>query len=267
MSGRVIITIAIAFSALVSCSEYQKVLKTTDMQYKYDKALEYYKAEKFTRAYPLLEELYITYRGSDKGEKIAYYHANCEFKLKDYISASHHFEQFTKNYPGSAYAEPSAFLSAYCTYKMSPKYSLDQTDTYSAISAFQLFAIKYGQSTKMDSVNVLLDELRLKLEFKDYKAAMLYFDMERYKAAKVAFDGFNGRFPNSKYKEETAYLAFKSAYLLALNSVEEKKSERIEDAIKAYHTFADRFTSSKYLKEASVYVSKLNEVQVDTKKS
>lgn len=258
-----LLSLALIFSA---CSEYQKVLKSTDMQYKYDKALEYFKAEKYIKAYPIFEELHIAYRGSEKGERIAYLLAQCEYGLEDYILAGYRFGQFHKDYPSSVHAEESQFLAAYCNYKMSPRWSLDQTDTYKAIRSFQLFALSYPESSKMDSVNTLLDELRYKIEFKEYKSAKLYYRMERYKAASLAFENFNKRYPNSDYREETFYLSFRSAYMLALNSVDDKKADRIENAMKAYRTFADRFPDSSLLRDAQALHEELTQTKEDTKK-
>ncbi|GAB5538567.1 MAG: outer membrane protein assembly factor BamD [Salibacteraceae bacterium] len=253
----------ILFIALIfgSCSEHRKVLRSDDMQYKYDMALEYMADEKYTKAYPLLDELYIMYRGSNKGEKIAYTLAECEFGMKDFILAGHRFGQFKKNYPHSEYAEKAQFLSAYCNYRMSPKYSLDQTDTYRAIRSFQLFTIQYPESELIDSTNTLLDELRYKIELKDYKTAKLYYRREAYRAATVALKNFNQRYPNSQYREETWYMWLKASYLLAMNSVEEKKVDRIEMALEAYRTFADRFPDSSYAREAKNLYEDLEKIQ------
>jgi len=250
----------IVFALLLGgCSEYRKVLKSTDMQYKYDKALEYYKSGKYAKSYPLFEELYIVYRGTEKGEKIAYYQANCDYKMKDFILAAHRFEQFYKNYPSSVYAEECQFMSAYCNYKLSPKFSLDQTDTYKAIRSFQLFTIQYPDSRLIDSCNQLLDELRFKIEYKEYRTAKLYYRMENYRAAVVSFGNFNNRYPNSAFKEETWFLSYKASYLLAVNSIEEKKVERIGDAMKAYVNFADRFPESARMKDAESLYEDLQE--------
>ncbi len=265
MKLRFLIAILSLFTVLSSCTEYRKVLKSDDMQYKYDTALNYYKDGKFTRAYPLLEELYIVYRGTTKGERIAYLQAKCDFSLKDYILASHRLSQFYKNYPSSEYAEECQFLAAYCNYLLSPKWSLDQADTQKAIRALQLFAIDHPESRRIDSCNLLLDEMRLKLEFKDYKAAKLFYKMERYRAAQMAFSNFNRKYPASKKKEETWFLELKSAFLLALNSVEDKKLERIEIAIDAYVTFVDRFPNSENLREAETMYEKLQRMQQESK--
>ena len=265
MKRAIFLSLAVITILVTACTEYRQVLKSGDMQYKYDTALRYYKEGKITKAYPLMEELYIAYRGTDKGERIAYYQAKCDFKLHDYILAGHRFSQFYKNYPNSVYAEECQFLAAYCNYKLSPKWSLDQTDTERAIRSFQLFTIDYPESKRIDSCNALLDELRFKLEYKEYRAAKLFYKMEMYHASRTAFSNFNRTYPSSKFREECYFLEFKSGYLLALNSVEDKKLERIEVAMNAYLTFVDRFPQSKSLKEAEALYDKLSQLHEEMK--
>lgn len=242
--------ITVVAALFTACSDYQKVLKGDDNQKKYDMALELYKDGKYNRAFPLFDQLNIVYRGTEKGERIAYYQAMCNFGVKDYILAEHRLTQYYKNYPSSPFAQGAQFNAAICAYKMSPTYSLDQGETKKALRSFQRFTLDYPESNKIDTVNGLMDELRGKLEYKDYKAARLYFDMESYRAATTAIEHFINEYPNSEYREEMTYAYLKSAYELATNSVQDKKLERIEQAMEAYTTFASRFPESKKIDEA-----------------
>ncbi|MBT3647768.1 MAG: outer membrane protein assembly factor BamD [Flavobacteriales bacterium] len=264
MRGISFATALLALILISSCSDYRKVLKSKDMQYKYDTALEFYKDGKYAKAYPLFEELNIAYRGTEKGEKIAYYQAKCDYLLRDYMLGSHRFQQFYRNYPSSKMAEEAEFLAAYCNYQLSPKFSLDQNETYKAIRSFQLFAIDYPDSKRIDSCNMLLDELRGKLEHKDYRASMLYYKTSSYRAAQQALSNFNKEYPYSEHKEECWFLEYKAGYLLAFNSVDDKKNERIDQAMKAYVTFVDRFPESKYLREAESMFDSLQKQKGDT---
>ena len=45
-------------------------------------------------------------------------------------------------------------------------------------------------------------------------------------------------------------MLLKSKYLLGINSVEEKKEERLSSALDEYFSFVDEFPESKYRKEA-----------------
>jgi outer membrane protein assembly factor BamD len=237
-------------AVISGCNDYRKVLKSDDNQEKYDAALSLFKDGKYTRAYPIFEQLNIVYRGTEKGERIAYYQAMCDYKMKDYILAEHRFTQFLRNYPGSSFSQECQFLSAYCNYLMSPTFSLDQRETAEAMRSFQKFAMDYPESSKIDSVNMLIDELRNKIEYKEYKAAILYYKMESYRAATSALKNFLSAYPNSQFKEEVQFALLESSYLLAKNSVPDKKVERIEEAMKAYTTFASRFPESKQIATA-----------------
>ena len=250
------INIILFFSLLIflgGCSEYQKVLKSSDINLKYDKALEYYGEKEYYKAYPLFEELIAIYRGTEKAENLMYMYAYSDYYLKDYILAAHRFSQFVKTFPVSERAEECQFMVGLCNYKNSPKASLDQTNTVIAINELQLFTNLYPNSELVDSCNVIIDELLEKLAKKRFEKANLYLQTENYKSAIIAYKNFLDDFPDTEYREESEFLIFKSSHFLALNSVESKKSERIDNAIKAYITFVDSFSGSKYLKKAEDY--------------
>src|SRR5690606_19541175 len=121
------------------------------------------------------------------------------------------------SYPTSPYAEECTFLSAYCQYLSSPRVDLDQTSTYNAIDELQYFVNRYPRSTKIDTCNKLIDELRLKLETKAYNNAYLFYNMEYYNSASVLFAQLLRDFPDTKRRPELYYMIVKSGYLYANN--------------------------------------------------
>jgi outer membrane protein assembly factor BamD len=242
-----------AIAALASCSKYSKLLKSTDVELKYTKAVEYYDAGDYAKALSLFDELGTLFRGTARSEAVHHYIANCHYHLKDYYFASYYYKNFAKTYPNSPLAEESLFKSAFCAYKNSPNPSLDQRDTNQAIDEFQLFLDKYPNTALKDSANKMIDELRLKLETKAYNSAKLYYQTENYKSAAIALNNLLREFPESKHAEEIEFLIVKSQYLLAINSIDSKKEERFTATIESYHKFVDHFKSSKYLKQAETY--------------
>ena len=52
-SGEILFDVA----TLYSCSKYQKVLKSDDINFKYEQAVKYYKNSEFNKALPLFNEL------------------------------------------------------------------------------------------------------------------------------------------------------------------------------------------------------------------
>ena len=233
-----------------SCSKFNRIQKSSDMNLKYNAAIKYYENKKYYQALQLLEELIVVFKGTDKAENAYYYYCLSYFYTGDYTSAAYHFNNFAQTFPTSARAEEASFYNAYCYYLDSSPSSLDQQSTYDALKQFQLFVNRYPTSTRVAECNKLMDELRLKLEDKAYDIAKLYYKMEDYKSAIVALGNVVKDFPASKYREECLFLTLKSAYLYAGNSIEAKKSERYQGAIEQYTKLVEAFPTTQYLKEA-----------------
>jgi len=246
--------ILIVFVLLLSgCSDYNKIVKSTDYEFKYKKALEYYEDGQFVRSSTLLKELINIVRGTSRADKVYYYYAKSQYGLKDNMMAGHYFKTLVKEFPRSEFAEESQFMVGYCYYLDSPGPRLDQSVTQNAIDALQLFINLYPRSTRVDETNRLIIELRDKLVYKSYLSAKLYYDLDNYKAAVVALTSSLKEFPDTKYREELMYMLLKAKYMLAILSVEEKKHERLSAALDEYFTFVDEYPESKYRKEVEKY--------------
>jgi outer membrane protein assembly factor BamD len=247
---------ALLLLVFASCSEYNKVLKSTDINYKYEKAIEYFNKEQYYKSLPLLEELIGLTRGTQLAENVQYYYARSQYGGKDFYMANYYLKTFTKTFSNSTRAEECQFLAAECSYQLSPSYSLDQTDTYNAINEYQLFLDKYPYSNLRDSANHQIERLNGKLERKDYEIAYQYAKTLRFKAAASAFKEFLKQYPSSQYKEEAMYQIVRCNYLLAEGSIEEKKLERMRATSESYLNFASAFPESKWLKMAKLYFEK-----------
>src|SRR5215470_17480130 len=117
MSFKKVFILLSAVTLLASCSKYQRILKSTNNEAKFNAAVAYYEKKDYFRALPLFEELISVYRGQGKAEKVYYYYAYCNYYLEDYELAAYHFENFVNTFPRSEYTEECAFLHAYCFYK------------------------------------------------------------------------------------------------------------------------------------------------------
>ena len=235
---------------MVSCSKYQKILKSTDLNFKFEKAVMYYEKEDFNRALPLLEELSTAFRGSAKAEEVNYYYAYCHYSLGEYLLASYLFDTYAKTYPNGKHTEECQYITAYCFYLESPIYKLDSKNTYKAINQLQLFTNLYPKSERVEQCNNLIDELREKLAKKAFFNAKQYVITEYHKSAIIALQNVLIDFPGSKYEQEIYFLIVESSFQLAKNSISTKKQERLENTIDAYHEFVEKYPESQFLKQA-----------------
>lgn len=247
----------VALLIVTGCGDYNKILKSTDYDFKYKKAIEYYEEGEYAKAGGLFQELVNIYRGTSRADHIYYYYAKSMMGQKDYLMATHYFKSLLKEFPGSQYYEEAQFMVGYCSYLLSPKARLDQTVTYEAIESLQLYINLYPYNDRVDEARRLIDELQAKLVYKSYLNAKLYYDFENYKAASISVANSLKEYPDSPYREELMYMLLKSKYLLAINSIEEKKEERLSDALDEYFLFVDEYPESSYRKEVDKYYNTL----------
>lgn len=220
---------------LSSCSEYQKAYKNEDADVKYEVGAKLYEKGKYDKAIRLFEQAAPAYKGKPQSERMFFMFAQSYFKTKQYYLAGYQFESFASSYPKSEKAEEAAFLGAKCYSLLSPRYSLDQSDTDKAMEKLQNFIDNYPTSTYLADANEVMKELKNKLEKKAFEIAKQYNTISDYKAALIALENFISDYPGTQYKEDALFYKFDSAYQLAINSVPSKMEERLNNAKTAYN--------------------------------
>ena len=104
---------------LCACSDYQKLLKSSDADLKYEKAIEYFDKGDYMRAQTLFDEVTTYYRGTERSETLLNYIARSYMGQKDYYSATEYYKAYVRTYPKGQYAEESKFMIGYCYYNRS----------------------------------------------------------------------------------------------------------------------------------------------------
>lgn len=244
-----LVVVMISVSA-VSCSEYQKALKSEDAVVKYGVAEKMYDKGKYSKAIKLFEQIAPSFKGKPQSEKMYFMFAQSYYKTKQYYLAGYQFESFASGYPKSEKAEEAAFLGAKCYANLSPVFSLDQTDTFKALDKLQAFIDNYPNSQYMNEANTLVKDLSQKIEKKVFLNAKNYNKISDYKSALVALDNFVADYPGTPYKEEALYVKLDSAYQLAINSVQAKMEERLINARAAYNALVKFNPNTEYKKKA-----------------
>ena len=274
-----IIIALVSDSVLTSCGEYNKVLKSTDYEYKYEAAKSYFGKGQNTKAAAILEELITILKGTDKAEESLYMLGMTYYNQGDFITASHYFSTYYNTYPRGTYTEQARFYSGKALFLDTPEPRLDQSSTYKAIQELQMFMEYFPASNRHQEAQQMIFDLQDKLVMKDYMAARLYYDLgsytgnssysttgNNYLACIVTAQNALKDYPYTKLREDISILLLRAKYDMAKESVEEKKEERMRDAIDEYYAFKNEFPESKYIKEveniykdAKKYVKEINE--------
>ncbi len=234
-----------------SCDTPEKVMKSTDIEYKKAKAISWYNKKEYYKCIPVLEELIGLLKGRQSVEELYYMYANANYKQGDYLISAYHFKHFYDEYPNNEKAEECLYMYAKSYEQLSPKPVLDQANTMKALEAFQLFINAYPQSKYMVQVNDGVKSLRRKLELKALNAADLYYKTSNFKAAATTYANVLKSYPDIAESEMITYMIIKSNFDFAKNSIPARKAERFDNVIKSYGDFKDKFHNSEYLDDAN----------------
>ena len=246
---------SLAAVALASCVEYNKVLKSTDNQYKFDYAKRAYENRKYMQAITLLQDLQMPLRGTENGEDATFLLAMSYFENKDYLNSGVYFKNYYQRYPRGKYAELARFYCGYGYYLDSPEPQLDQTLTLKAIEELQGFLDYFPNSDKAGLAKNSIFELQDKLTLKQLQNAQLYYNLgnymgNNYESAIVVSQNAIKDYPYSKYKEDFELLILKSKFQEAKQSVSERQADRFRDVVDEYYSFINNNPESKHKKEA-----------------
>lgn len=260
--NKLLLGLLLLWPLFAGCSEYSKVLKSADVDEKYEYAKMYYEQGKYTKSSTLLTDVVPIYRGTEKAEEALYLLAMSYFNLRDYVSSSEYFLRYVNNYPRGAKVQECRFNLAYGDYKDSPDARLDQTVTKKAIKELDSFIDLYPRTQLADSATVMRIELSDRLCYKEYLSAKLYLDLgtymgNNYESAVITARNAQDDYPFSKYREDLGFLIFKARYEAAVNSIAEKEEERYRQAFDEYFTFINEFPETVYLKETRKMYDKI----------
>jgi outer membrane protein assembly factor BamD len=247
---------------LASCGGFEKIRKSSDVNYKLTKANEYFDKKDYVHANALYKELMPIMKSTRNYEALFYKYAYTFYYLKDYVEASYYFKNFTEYFPSGKDAEECEFMSAVCLFKFAPKYALDQTNTVKSLEAMQSFVNRYPTSKWGAQANDYIGQSRKKLEMKQADAAKLYFNILQYRASMVAYRSVMRNYPESVNTDLYEFMIMKAMYKYAKASVPEKQEERYASAINAYRELKDGYPQSKYIPDADkLYIEVDNNVK------
>lgn len=232
-----------------SCSNVQRILNTRDTEIIYEQALNYYNAEKWAKAYDLLEFCEPYVRNTEREDTVCFYMGRCSFMLHQYEPAATTFDKFRHTYGRSAFIENAEALFAISLYNMCPPPERDQSKTTQAIIAISEFMAHYPESPQMPVFQDMTKELTWRLHEKAYLNAYTYYKIERYDSAIIAFKNAIKKYPTSHRREDLMYYIVKSGYEFADSSVESKRLERYMTMLDSYYSFVMEYPDSKYKKE------------------
>jgi len=259
-----VLLMAVAFS---SCKNQNLIRQGDSLQVAFKKAMNLYQAEEYTDAVNAFETVLEIGRGTDYGQEAQFYLAESYYHDERYLLAASEYERYMSLFPRSPKHQDAMFKEAYCYYKLSPRYKLDQGYTRTAIEKLRIFNSEYPNSERADQAAEYITEMRAKLAKKLYYSADLYMRIDDYDAAITYYDLTINDYPESIWAQRALVDKIHAYNVYASRSVESKQAERYQKAVSAYETFIQLFPQGEYRSQAEEYVdrarSALAELNID----
>lgn len=251
-----IFSILIIFAGILSgCGEYQRVIKSTDPNVKYEYAKRLYDQGKYAQSASILQEIVSIFKGQEKAEETLYMLGMCNYHTKDYLNSGAYLSTYYKRYPKGKYVEDARYYCGRGYYLDSPDPQLDQSATVRAIEELTNFLELYPTNPRVPEAQAAIFDLQDKLALKQLQNAQLYYNLgtylgNNYESAVIVAQNALKAYPYAKYKEQLEMLVLKSRFQEAENSVAEKKAERYATVIDEYFSFINNYPESSYRSEA-----------------
>ena len=275
MKIRLIVMPLLALLLTGCAGEYNKVLKSSDLDYRYEYAKQSFAEGKFNQAAILLQDLITAKKGSDEAEESLYMLGMSDYMNGDFESAAATFRKYYQTYPRGIYAEQAMYYVGQSLYESAPEPRLDQTPTIGAINAYQQFLDFFPGSQLREKAQSRLFELQDKLVVKELLSAQLYFNLggyfgnvnsgteSNYSSCIIVAQNALKTYPYTKWREDFSLLVMKSKFELAENSTEDKKLERYRDAEDECYGFLNEYPESAQCSLAEKYIAKCKKVTKD----
>ncbi|MCB5245259.1 MAG: outer membrane protein assembly factor BamD [Candidatus Cloacimonadaceae bacterium] len=179
-----ILTILLAVLMLITACSSNKTVLTTEE--KLALADQLYAKGKYTRAAELYAQVYLD-RISTSSAYALLREADCYFKVNRFADAYAAYQEYIINFPNYPEVSTALFRSAVCLYEQSLAPQFDQTETLSAIEAFEKFKAKYPDDPLCEEADKYIQKAKYKLTEKKFHIGYTYYKMKDYSAALMYF--------------------------------------------------------------------------------
>ncbi|MFC1561442.1 outer membrane protein assembly factor BamD [candidate division KSB1 bacterium] len=239
---------------MVTCSPNVTALRNAPPEEQFAFGKQLFEREDYLNAQIMFDRLARLNIISEYADSTQYYLAESYYLTNEFILAQSEYMRLIQRMPGSPLARDSMFKIGLCFYNMSPRPTLDQEYTESAMRAFVQYLSTFPDDTEYrDEVDRYILELRGKLAEKDFYNAEIYRKMGDYESAVIYYDVVLGEYYDTEVAARALYR--KAQALLEL--------ERFSDAQEALQIFLRNFPEHELIFEVN---EKMLEIKADISK-
>ena len=247
---KILYTLLVLLAAFACKSQYEVLLTSSDVDAKYNAAMDYFQKKKYQKAAQLFESMAVLTNGTARDDTVQYYWGLSNYRNKDYYTAESNFSRFVQNFPRSPFAPDAQFYRLDCLYRATYRWELDQQPSRACMDAINQYLREYQDDLPhREACQKMLHDRQDRLDRKDFEAGKQYYVMEDYPAARVKLKNVLKANSENFYREDVLYYTAMASYHYARLSVKDKQKERYLTFVDDYLNFVGEYPESRYKKE------------------
>lgn len=239
-----------------ACSSKTTIRPGDSLELAFEKSMMVFEQGNYSQAARNFELVLSIGRGTELARQAQFLLAESYFNSRQFVLAAAEYRRYYTNFPRSDRRVDAEFREALSYYRLSPRFKLDQQDTYRAIERFQLFIQRYPETELSNQAREYIAEMREKLAKKEFHSAELYLRLRQYRAAALSYDMVIDRFPETSWAEKALMRQILAYTIFAENSVEERQQERFEKAIASYQKYLQLFPRGPHRADAEAHYNR-----------
>ena len=169
----------------------------------------------YLEAEHLLDIMKLQYSGSAHADSVQFLLGECNTREGKFLLAAYEYGAVRRSFPSSPLVRQAQYNVAESYYNMAPPSEVDQEYSKKAVEEFQAFLEMYGRPAGIsDSLSAQatsrIHELRDRQGKKAYETAVLYYNMNQFKACGVYCDIVQEKYYDTGFAEQAGLLKIKS---------------------------------------------------------
>lgn len=171
---------------ITSCSS-NKILEYGSSEEALKEADAYFEAGKYRKAIPFYQKIVnesSTVLMAEAQMKLA----DCYFNKEDYIDARFEYEEFIRQFSNHPNTAKAFFQIGICYFELSLPAHYDQTETFSAIDAFNEYLERYPFDDRKNEAIEYINKCRMKLLEKKFWNGYAYYKISDFPSALMYFE-------------------------------------------------------------------------------
>lgn len=165
----------------------------------FDKGTRDFERRRYLEAVESFQRIVSNFPGHARVAEAQYYLAEAYFGLEEYVNAAFEYERLVDIYPSSQWRDDAQFKIGESYYEQSRRAELDQSETFSALSAFRRFIDDNSGSPLVEDARDRIRSLRNRLAKKEFLAGRLYHRQGHLDAAVMTYQQMLNAYPETSW--------------------------------------------------------------------